>query len=81
MEIGDKVESLRDFSNVPKGTVGYIVEDYGTGVTVAWDLPHRPYPHDMSFEAVGKMWAVDHKCPLRDGFDKESELQFLKLLT
>lgn len=75
--LGDKVRAARGFSGVPALTEGYVVEDYGTGITIAWDLPHRPYPKDMTPQAVGLMWAIDQRCPLRDGFDKETELEFL----
>jgi hypothetical protein len=78
--IGARVRSLRDFANVPEGTEGIVVEDYGTGVTVAWDLPSRPYPKHLTPEAVGKLWAIDPGCPLRDGFDKETELRFLEVV-
>lgn len=80
MKIGTKVKSLRDFSGVPKHTTGYVVEDYGSGITIAWDLPNRPYPQDMTYQEVAEMWAVSSKCPLRDGFDKETELQYLEIL-
>jgi len=80
MEIGQKVKNNRAFSGVPEGTEGYVVEDYGSGVTIAWDLPHRPYPHEFTYEQVAEMWAVDPTCPLRDGFDKETELEFLTLI-
>lgn len=77
MEIGQKVQTMIEYSGVPKFTEGYIVEDYGTGMTVAWDLPDRPYPKDLSFKEVAEMYAVNPKCPLRDGFDKETELSEL----
>jgi len=42
MKIGDArvgrgVISNREFAGVPKGSLGKIVEDYGTGVTVEWE--------------------------------------------
>jgi len=76
--LGTPVKTLVAFSGVPLGTTGYIVEDYGSGITIAWDLPDHPYPKDIPPEEIAKMWAVNYKCPLRDGFDKESELHFLE---
>ena len=75
-KIGTKVKSLRDFSGVSKGTTGVIDEDYGNGVMVAWDLPNRPLPPSWSFENKGTI--PRHEWPLRDGFNKEDELQFLE---
>lgn len=46
---------------------------------VAWDLPHKPIPKDMTPAEIGEMYAVDHKCPNRDGFDKKTELQWLDI--
>ena len=69
-KIGTKIKSLRDFSGVPKGTEGIIDEDYGKGVMVAWDLPDRPL-HGSNPRGFPVK-------PLRDGFDKETELQFLE---
>ncbi len=59
--VGQLVKTNRAFSGVPFNTTGQIDEDYGTGVTVQWDLPH---------------WGQ----PLRDGFDKKTELQYLDIL-
>lgn len=78
MKVGAMVKSNREFVGVPMGTKGMVVEDYGTGIMVAWDLPQRPLPSNMSPEQIAALWAVDSKCPLRDGFDKETELQFLE---
>lgn len=60
--VGAHVKTNVEFSGVPAGTVGVIIEDYGTGVMVQWALQSQP---------AG--W------PLRDGFDKKTELQFLDL--
>lgn len=76
--IGTRVKVLATFSGVPEGTHGLIVEDYGTGVMIAWDLPDRPIPRDKTPEAIGMMYAADPSCPLRDGFDKESEAHYLE---
>jgi len=46
---------------------------------VAWDLPDRPLP-DMTPAEISEMFAINPKCPLRDGFDKETELDFLEAM-
>lgn len=79
MKLGTRVKSLRDFHSVKKGTEGYVVEDYGTGITIAWDLPDKPYPKHMTPQEIGDMWSIDPKCPIRDGFDKMTELDFLTI--
>jgi len=71
---GQQVRSLREFANVPKGTRGVIDEDYGSGVTVAWNLPESPLPD--GYKCYDGKWAVVSGI-LRDGFDKETELQYL----
>lgn len=48
--VGDKVRSLVEFSLVPKGTTGTIVEDYGTGLTVRWDLDFSFKPLEDGFD-------------------------------
>jgi len=78
--IGARVRSLRAFVGVPAGTEGIIDEDYGTGVTVAWDFPPnsphgRPLP--PGYRAYDGRWAVVSGI-LRDGFDKTAELGFLE---
>ncbi len=78
--VGKKIRSNREFAGVPKFTEGLIIEDYGTGVTVACELPDNPIPKDKTPAEIAKMWAVNHECPLRDGFDKKDELEFLDLL-
>ena len=72
-----RVRSLVDFSGVPKGTEGIIDEDYVTGVTVAWDLPEQPLPPGY-FEYDGRP-AIQSGL-LRDGFDKERDLDFLEVV-
>lgn len=79
IKIGGKVKSLRDFSGVKAGTFGIIIEDYGSGITIGWDRPENPYPKNKTPEEVAAMWAVNSDCPLRDGFDKQTELEFLKI--
>jgi len=81
VKIGQRVQTMRAYDGVPKFTEGVIVEDYGTGVMIAWDRPHNPIPTDMTPEGIGKMMAIDPRCPLRDGFDKESELFELVFIT
>ncbi len=75
--VGSKVKTVCDFPGVPMDTVGLIVDDYGTGIMVAWDLPDRPLP-DVTPGEIAAMYAISPKCPLRDGFDKDSELDFLE---
>jgi hypothetical protein len=73
--IGTRVKSLVDFSAVPKGTEGVIDEDYGTGVMIAWDLPDSPLPED--YVVYDDRPAIVSGI-LRDGFDKETEIEFLE---
>lgn len=80
-QLGTRVKTLIAFSGVPEGTHGMIVEDYGSGIMIAWDLPDRPIPKDKTPEEISMMWAIDNKCPLRDGFDKASESKFLEEIT
>ncbi len=77
--VGNKVRAACDFPGVPMDTIGLIVEDYDTGIMVAWDLPDRPLP-DMTPAEISEMFAINPKCPLRDGFDKETELDFLEAM-
>jgi hypothetical protein len=48
-KIGAWVRSLVEFSGVPCGTVGIIVEDYGSGVTVEWSLLARDWSRRDGF--------------------------------
>ena len=80
-KIGDRVQTIRAFSGVAKFTEGMIVEDYGSGMTIAWDLPNQPIPKGMQPKQIAKMWAGNPLCPLRDGFDKETELCMLVKIT
>lgn len=75
--VGSKVRTLHSFSGVPLGTVGLIVKDYGTGIMVAWDFPDRPLPN-MTVREIAELYAINPMCPLRDGFDKATELDFLE---
>ncbi len=76
--MGVRVLTPRGFSGVPAGTEGVIDEDYGTGVMVAWDLKDRPLPPGYR-EWSGRGQAYPGE-PLRDGFDKETELGMLELV-
>ena len=80
MELGQKVKSNRHFCGVPLGTEGYCIEDYSTGVMIGWDLPDQPYPKDKTPQEVNDMWAIQHGCPLRDGFDKQEAKDYLDLI-
>ena len=72
------VEDMDSFVSVPEGTEGVIDQDLGSLVTVAWDLPDRPLP-DGYWEWSGKPAAAPGE-PLRDGFDKETELDMLEIV-
>lgn len=77
MKIGTKVKSKVDFSGVPKGTMGIVDEDYGTGFMIAWDMPNSPLP--PGYKKHDGQWAAKTGI-LRDGFDKETELKFLEIV-
>lgn len=74
-KVGTRVVTLNAWTNVPAGTQGVIDEDYDTGVMVAWDLPNNPLP------AGYVAWTYGHKMSLwlRDGFEKNNELKYLKV--
>jgi hypothetical protein len=76
-KVGTRVRSLRDFSGVRKGTEGIIDADYNTGVMIAWDLPGRPLP--KGYRKYDGKPAIQTGI-LRDGFDKETELEFLEVV-
>lgn len=59
--VGVVVRTNVTFVSVPKGTIGDIDEDYGSGIMVAW----RGIPSGLGNRR------------LRDGFDKKTELQYL----
>ena len=75
-KVGVKVRSLVEFNSVPIGTCGIIDEDYGSGITVAWDLPDRKLP--FGYNKYNGKPAISFGQPLRDGFDKDTELQYLE---
>lgn len=77
--VGLRVRTRREFAGVPAWTEGVVVEDYGTGFMIAWDLPERPLD-GMRPEDVGRMFAVDPRCPLRDGFDKRTDAAYLDVV-
>ncbi len=74
--VGTRVRSTVDFAGVPVGTEGVIDEDYGSGVTVAWDLPDSPLPKGYC-RYDGKPAFLSGI--LRDGFAKDTELKYLEL--
>jgi hypothetical protein len=77
VSVGRRVRSLREFSGVPQGTQGVIDETYSTGVMIAWDLPEHPLP--AGYRKYDGKPAVASGI-LRDGFDVETELQFLEVV-
>jgi hypothetical protein len=79
-EVGQWVSASQDYSGVPKFTRGIIVEDYGTGLTVAWDRPDTPIPRYLTCTEISELPASHYNAPLRDGFDKETEVSSLILL-
>ena len=77
--IGTRVRSTRDFVDVPKGTEGVVVSDYGTGVMVGWHLPDTEGALPANWKDFAEAWAIN--CPfLRDGFDKRTELHWLEVV-
>lgn len=79
IKIGARVVALESFADVPKGTEGIIIDNYGTGIMVAWDKPDKPYPQGKTPFEVNAMFAVNHLCPLRDGFGMD-ELDYLAVM-
>ena len=73
--VGARVRSLIDFSGIPKGTEGVIDEDYGSGFMVAWDHPPGILP--AGYSVYDGRPAVATRI-VRDGFDKQRELQYLE---
>lgn len=84
--VGTRVRTRRDFSGVPAGTEGVVDEDYGSGVMIAWDLEDKPLPDGYERKPEDEMRPTTEdpdgfEMPiLRDGFDKATELQFLKIV-
>lgn len=76
-KIGTRVRTQVAFSCVPQFTEGIIDQDYISGVMVAWDLPDQPLPPGYRVYD-GKPAFVSGI--LRDGFDKETELDFLEVV-
>ena len=70
--VGTRVVALVEFFFVPAQTEGVIDEDYGTGVTVAWDLPRVPLP--SGYKAYDPILAAGL---LLDKLDKERELHLV----
>lgn len=67
-QIGTRVRSLVDFSDVPKGTEGIVDEQYSGGFMVAWDLPDSPLP--KGYAVYDGRPAIVSRI-LRDGFSFE----------
>jgi hypothetical protein len=78
--VGTQVKSLVPFFNIPKGSIGIIDEDYHYGVMVAWDIPKGILKRTPRFDLKDpKTWGI-RTGVIRDGFDKETELQFLEVI-
>ena len=73
--LGARVKAVRGFSGVPIGTDGVIDELYPGGFIVAWDLPDGPLP--AGYTKYDGVPAVRSRI-LRDGFDIETELDYLE---
>lgn len=73
--VGTRIVLLVELSGLPAGTNGVIDQDYGTGVMVAWHLPGRGLP--KNYRVWDGKWACAPGAPLRDGFDKATELHML----
>lgn len=65
-KVGHKIRTLIEFSGVPKGTTGIVLEpnDRLVSLPIQWDLPERPYG------AYSK--------PLVDWFSKDEYEKFLE---
>lgn len=64
IKVGDWVKSLRDFAQVPAGTLGRVCEDDGEVIAVAWRLGGYE-PH----EDTDRLWLIDPRAPrIRDYF-------------
>jgi len=87
-QIGVRVRSLVDFTDVPAGSEGVIDEDYGRGVMVAWDKPNERAAalpvgrreYDGKFKPYIEWERAGASKILRYGFDKERELEFLEVV-
>lgn len=77
VKIGQRVKTLLAFAGIPQYTEGVIDENYGSGIMVAWDYPQGILPVD--YRAYDGKPAIMSKI-VRDGFDKQSELQFLEVV-
>lgn len=62
-KIGAIVRSNMEFSCVPSGTRGRIVEDYGTGVMVEWDMPSNFKPLCDGFDKRTELEFLDLVTP------------------
>ena len=61
--VGDRVMVLADFSGVPAGTKGKVVEIYDEGIMIEWEFGKSPLDREM-------------RIPIRDGFGRD-ELEYL----
>ncbi len=80
--VGTRVRSRREFAGIPEGPEGVVDEDYGTGVIVAWDLADRPLPAGYAIRCTVSTFKPQDQyepgAPLRDGFDRATELDMLE---
>lgn len=78
-KVGTWVKTLVDFCDVPKGTKGVVDEDYGTGIMVAWEPLPPGYLDRETGRPDPRRPRHGPDAPLRDGFDKATELRFLEV--
>lgn len=78
--VGAIVKSVVTFPDVPRGSQGIVYEDYGSGVSISWQLGECL----QAVEDVPQMAIVScSKCGkqhVRDGFDKEREFDYLEVV-
>ena len=77
LSIGDRVVLKKDIVSFSKGTKGLVVDDYSSGIMVAWETEERPMP-DKSCTEIATMFAIDPRCPFRDGFSNDEIEEFLE---
>ena len=73
--VGDRVESLQKFIGIEEGDIGTVIEDYGTGIMIAW----HPLPKGPTLAEIAEMYGINPKCPQRDGFGND-ELDLLEIV-
>ena len=74
--IGQMVKTNQYFHGVPPGTTGVICHDDGDRLVIAWYLCEKPLPN-LTPASIAELSDDDPQCPLRDGLDKATELQYL----